>query len=70
MFIDEHKHRWGIEPICRVLSENTGREDVEAATVQWAHWFDTERVHGILDYRTPTEIETAYYAQPPAAPAA
>ena len=22
-FIDEHKHRWGIEPICRVLSENT-----------------------------------------------
>lgn len=22
-FIDEHKHHWGTEPICRVLSENT-----------------------------------------------
>ncbi|MCR8693217.1 integrase core domain-containing protein [Rhodococcus pyridinivorans] len=48
----------------------TGREDVEAATAQWVHWFDAERVHGMLDSRTPTEIETAYYAQPPAASAA
>ncbi|WP_197481967.1 DDE-type integrase/transposase/recombinase, partial [Rhodococcus sp. HS-D2] len=23
-----------------------GREDVEAATAQWVHWFNTERVHG------------------------
>ncbi|UIR39667.1 integrase core domain-containing protein (plasmid) [Rhodococcus sp. DMF-1] len=47
-----------------------GREDVEAATAQWAHWFNTERVHGMLDYRTPAEIEAAYYAQTPAASAA
>lgn len=47
-----------------------GREDVEAATAQWVHWFNTERVHGMLDYRTPAEVETAHYAQPPAASAA
>ena len=23
-FIDEHKHRWGIEPICRVLTDDFG----------------------------------------------
>jgi putative transposase len=48
----------------------TGREDVEAATAQWVHWFNTERVHGMLDYRTPAEVQPAYYAQPPAASAA
>ncbi|MCB8913630.1 integrase core domain-containing protein, partial [Rhodococcus rhodochrous] len=47
-----------------------GREDVEAATAQWVHWFNTERVHGMLDYRTPAEVETAHYAQPPAASSA
>ncbi|MFD6676326.1 DDE-type integrase/transposase/recombinase [Rhodococcus zopfii] len=48
----------------------SGREDVEAATAQWVHWFNTERVHGMLEYRTPAEVETAHYAQPPAASAA
>lgn len=47
-----------------------GREDVEAATAQWVHWFNTERIHGMLDYRTPTQVETVYYEQHPAATAA
>ncbi|MDF3312193.1 IS3 family transposase [Rhodococcus sp. T2V] len=47
-----------------------GWEDVEAATAQWVHWFNTERVHGMLEYRTPTEVEAAYYAQSRAASAA
>ena len=48
----------------------TGRDDVEAATAQWVHWFNTERLHGMLDYRTPTQVETVYYEQHPAATAA
>ena len=47
-----------------------GRDDVEAATAQWVHWFNTERIHGMLDYRTPTQVETVYYEQHPAATAA
>ena len=42
-----------------------GRDDVEAATAQWVHWFNTERIHGMLDYRTPTQVETVYYEQHP-----
>jgi len=40
-----------------------GRDDLEAATADWVHWFNTERLHSMLDYQTPQEIETAYYAQ-------
>ncbi|WP_204408817.1 IS3 family transposase [Brachybacterium muris] len=35
-----------------------GIEDVEPATADWVHWFNTDRLHGKLDHRTPTEIET------------
>lgn len=38
-----------------------GRDDVEAATAQWAHWFNTDRLRSMLNYQTPTDIEAAYY---------
>lgn len=39
----------------------TDRGAVEAATADWVHWFNTDRLHSMLDYRTPTEIESAYW---------
>lgn len=41
-----------------------GRDDVEAATAEWVHWFNTDRLHSMLDYSTPDETEAAYYAEP------
>lgn len=38
-----------------------GRSDVEVATASWVHWFNTGRVHSMLDYQTPAEVESAYY---------
>ncbi|UVI36422.1 integrase core domain-containing protein [Brevibacterium spongiae] len=40
-----------------------GRDDVEAATADWVHWFNTERLHSMLDYQTPAEIEAAHFAE-------
>lgn len=40
-----------------------GRDDLEAATADWVHWFNTQRLHSMLDYQTPQEIETAYHEQ-------
>lgn len=37
-------------------------EQVELATLEYVWWWNNQRLHGELDYRTPTEIETAYYA--------
>jgi len=37
-------------------------EQVELATLEWVWWWNNARLHGELDYRTPTEIEQAYYA--------
>lgn len=39
-----------------------GRDDVEAATAEWVHWFNTERLHSMLDYQTPAEVEAAHAA--------
>ncbi|WP_349252154.1 IS3 family transposase [Brevibacterium sp. SMBL_HHYL_HB1] len=39
----------------------SGRNDLEAATAEWVHWFNTERLHSMLDYQTPAEIEAAHY---------
>jgi putative transposase len=36
--------------------------DVELATLGWAHWHNTERLHGYLGDVPPTEFETAHYA--------
>lgn len=37
-------------------------EQVELGTLDWVWWFNNIRLHSELGYRTPVEIETAYYA--------
>jgi len=37
-------------------------EQVELATLEWVWWWNNQRLHGELDYRTPIEIEQAHYA--------
>ena len=37
-------------------------EQVELATLQWVWWWNHQRLHSELDYRTPLEAETDYYA--------
>jgi putative transposase len=32
-------------------------EDVELATLSWVHWWNTQRLHGYLDYVPPAEFE-------------
>jgi putative transposase len=39
-----------------------GLDDVETATADWVGWFNHERLHSMLDYRTPTEVEAQYWA--------
>ena len=36
-------------------------EDLELATLSWVHWFNTNRLHSAIDYRTPAEFEDHYY---------
>ena len=38
-------------------------DDLELATLSWAHWFNTNRLHSALDYLTPIEYEEQYYRQ-------
>jgi transposase InsO family protein len=42
-------------------------EQVEIATLEYVWWWNNQRLHSELDYRTPAEVETAYYAhhEPP-----
>ena len=37
--------------------------EVEIATFEWVNWWNTERLHQALDYRTPAEVETDYWQQ-------
>lgn len=37
---------------------------VELATLEWVHWWNTERLHQALDYYTPAQIEQAAYTHP------
>lgn len=37
-------------------------EQVELATLEWVWWWNHQRLHGELGYKTPAETETAYYA--------
>jgi putative transposase len=37
-------------------------EQVELATLEWVWWWNNQRLHGELGYRTPAETENAYYA--------
>jgi len=36
---------------------------VEWATLEWMWWFNNQRLHSGLDYRTPAEVEVAVYAE-------
>ena len=42
---------------------------VELATMAWVHWWNTQRLHEALDYRTPADVETAYTHPTTTAPA-
>lgn len=37
-------------------------QQVELATLEYVWWWNNQRLHGELDYRTPAEVEAAYYA--------
>lgn len=37
-------------------------DDVELATLGWAHWWNTHRIHGYLDDLSPDQFEAAYAA--------
>ncbi|GLB68301.1 putative transposase for insertion sequence element IS986/IS6110 [Arthrobacter mangrovi] len=37
--------------------------EVEKATMDWVHWYNTERLHGHLGLIPPAEFETNYYDQ-------
>jgi len=41
--------------------------DVETLTMHYVHWYNTGRLHGLLDYATPDEYEAAFYASQPLA---
>ncbi|OSM44280.1 hypothetical protein BCY76_002785 [Nesterenkonia sp. PF2B19] len=45
--------------------------EVEFQTMNWVNWWNTQRLHEALDYRTPAEAEAAYYQshEPARAPA-
>jgi putative transposase len=48
-------------------------EQVELATLEYVWWWNNQRLHGELDYRTPQEVEASHYADlesPETAPAA
>jgi transposase InsO family protein len=36
----------------------------QLATLEWVWWWNNQRPHSELDYRTPIEAETAYYPDP------
>lgn len=38
-------------------------EEVELATLEWVHWFNTARLHASHGHRTPAEVEADYYAE-------
>jgi putative transposase len=37
-------------------------DEVELATLEWVHWFNTQRLHGALGDIPPEEFEAAFYA--------
>ena len=40
-----------------------GVDDLELATLNWVHWFNTHRLHGSLGHVPPAEFETHHYRQ-------
>jgi putative transposase len=44
-------------------------DEVELATLEWVHWFNTQRLHGALGDIPPEEFEAAFYAAQQTTPA-
>ncbi len=40
-----------------------GVDDLEYATLNWVHWFNTNRLHSAIGYLPPIEYEQQYYRQ-------
>jgi len=38
-------------------------DDLELATLSWVHWFNENRLHSSIGYRTPIEAEEQYYRE-------
>ena len=38
-------------------------EDVELATLEWVHWFNTKRLLSSIGYVPPAEYEAMYYTE-------
>lgn len=36
-------------------------DDIIAATADWVHWYNTQRLHSTIGHATPEEIEAVYY---------
>ena len=39
----------------------TTKADVDDVVVEWVHWYNTDRLHSTLGYRSPVEFEELYY---------
>jgi putative transposase len=40
-----------------------GLDDLELATCEWVHWYNTHRLHGSIGHVPPIEYENEYYRQ-------
>lgn len=38
-------------------------DELELATLSWVHWFNENRLHSAIGYRTPVEMENKYYRE-------
>lgn len=38
-------------------------DELELATLSWAHWFNENRLHSSIGYLTPIEKENKYYRE-------
>lgn len=38
-------------------------DELELATLSWAHWFNENRLHSSIGYLTPIEAEERYYRE-------
>jgi hypothetical protein len=45
------------------ISNKPRTVQVELATLEWVWWFNNQRLHSELDYRTPAEVEAEYFAE-------
>ena len=40
-----------------------GADDLELGTLNWVEWFNHTRLHSMLGYRTPAEVEAQHYLE-------